>query len=409
MRRLGKIPLFAVFVCSVAVAWTAQAAINVTSDLIAEAQRLEGFSSNPYGSGSSNYFAPTAQEWSQFKIAAAALFAGNLSVAETNAAALDYQLIIFTHASDQRTFLALRSREANGVPTKPWGTYFVNTNPALNAIVGAPHPINDLRSPLLAAEIFLKSGARGLLIAGAHRNANGSNTADPGNLTNTIFHAVHEAWNGANAENTQWQIHGYAPANHPGFPSNCLAVLSTGVNNTNVMSTNIVILDQHLEWNAIKAYAYNDALATNNPFNLAVNEGVAGTNFDGLAATHNVQGKYSRALGGTFVHIESATVVRTNAAMRTRAADAIANAILSTRTNVPSLLSPLALTFAPVSNNQFRFTTPTERYHSYQVERRTSLSTGSWTVLYSFPGDNQPRAFTNTATNTSSFFRIRAQ
>jgi hypothetical protein len=189
-----------------------------------------------------------------------------------------------------------------------------------------------------------------------------------------------------------------------------VAVLSTGVNGTNVMSTNIVTLDQHLEWNTIKAYAYNDALATNHPLNLSVNEGVAGTNFDGLAATHNVQGKYSRALGGTFVHIESATNVRTNAALRTRAADAIANAILSTRTNVPPLLAPLVLTFAPLSNNQFRFAMPTESYHAYQVESRASLSTGNWTVLYSFPGDNQSRAFTNgTATNAASFFRARAQ
>ena len=47
---------------------------------------------------------------------------------------------------------------------------------------------------------------------------------------------------------------------------------------------------------------------------------------------------------------------------------------------------------------------------TYQVESRTSLSGGNWTVLYSFPGDNQPRAFTNgTAINASSFFRIRAQ
>jgi hypothetical protein len=408
MKQVHNILMFGVIACSIAVAPSAHAAINVSGDIIAEAKRLEGFSVSPYGSGSNNYLAPSEQEWSQFRTAATALFAGDLLAAETNATSLDYQLIAFTHTNDQRVFFGLRSRETNGVPTKPWGTYFVNTNSALNVHVGAPHPQNDFRSPQLAAESFLKSGARGLLIAGAHRDANGNNTADPGNLTNTIFHAVHEAWSGTNAENTQWQIHGYGPANHPDFPSNCLAVLSTGADGANTMSTNIVILDQHLEWNGIKSYAYNDALATNDPSNIAVNEGVAGTNFDGLAATHNVQGKYSRTLGGTFVHIESATVVRTNIAMRTRAADAIANAILSIRTNVAPLLGSLVLTSAPASN-QFRFTTPTERHHAYQAENRTSLSTGKWSVLYSFPGDNQPRAFTNdTMPNASGFFRVRA-
>ena len=399
----------AVLLSSMVVSYTAEAAINVNGDLIAEARRLELFSVTSYGSGSGNYIAPSTQEWSQFKIAAAALFTGDLTVAESNAASLDYELVIFTHTNDQRTFVALRSRETNGAPIKPWGTYFVNTNSAVNVLVGAPHPQNDLRTPQLAADVFLKSGARGLLIAGSHRNANGSNTADPGNLTNTIFHAVHEAWSGIDAENTQWQIHGFAPANHPEFPSNCLAVLSSGVDKTNVMSTNIVILDQHLEWNGIKSYAYNDALATNDPLNIAVNEGVPGTTFDGLAATHNVQGKYSRALGGTFVHVESATVVRTTVELRTRAVDAIAAAILSTRTNVPPLLGPLVLTPTLLPNDQFQFTTPTQRYHAYQAENCTELSTGNWTVLYSFPGDNQPRAFTNsTATNPSGFFRVRA-
>lgn len=378
----------------------------VSGDLMVEAQRLEGFSSSPYGAGSGSYVAPTTAEWTQFNAAAAALHAGNLALAESNAVALDYQLILFTHTNDQRTFPALRSRETNGAPTKPWGTYFVNTNAAVNASVGAPHPQFDFRSPRLAAEIFLKSGARGLLLAGAHRDADGNNTADPGNLTNTVFHAVHEAWSGVNGENTAWQIHGYSVAGHPEFPSNCLAVLSTGENGTNAMSTNMVNLDQQLEWNAVKTYAYNDALAATHPLNLLVNEGVAGTNFDSLAATHNVQGKAIRARGGTFVHAELATVIRTNAALRTRAADAIANAILLSRTNAPT---PAAPTLSPISKagGQLVMAASTTRYAACLAESRDALATGNWSVGYSFPGDGQTRMFTNAMTNAAGFFRIR--
>jgi len=335
---------------------------------------------------------------------------GDFSLAERNAAALDYELIIFTHTNDQRTFPALKSRETNSVPTRPWGTYFINTNFATSALVAAPHPQFDFRTPPLAAEIFLKSGALGLLIAGAHRNANGTGTADPGNLTNTMFHAVHEAWSGVNGKNTEWQIHGFNQANHPEFPTDCLVVLSTGVNRSNVMSGNIIALDRQLEWNWLKSYAYNDTLPEDDPLNVAVNEGVAGTNFDGLAATHNVQGIYSRALGGTFVHVEHAKVVRTNTALRTRAADAVATAILLSRTNTLTVPSPPLLTNAALSGSQFHFSTTTERYQPYCVESRTNLVEGDWKVIYSFPGDSQLRSFTNEAlTNPVLFFRVRWQ
>ena len=385
-----------------------RAATNISGNFISEAQRLEAFSSNPYGSGSNNYVAPTGAEWAQFKTAAQALWTGNAAAAEANAASLDYHLIVFTHTNTATTLLGLRARETNGAPTKPWGTFFVNTNSAATVLIEAPHPQNDLRSPLLAAEIFLKSGARGFLLAGAHRNANGMNTADPGNLTNTIFHAVHEEWSGVNGENTGWQIHGFAIANHPGFPSNTLAVLSTGVDVTNVMSTNIVLLDEQLEWNALKSYAYNDALAATNVLNVLVNEGVAGTNFDGLAATHNVQGKYSRALGGTFVHVELATIVRTNAAMRTRAADAIANAVLLSRTNVLPALAPFSLNFTSPDSDKIQLTVPTQPFRSYMADRRDALDSGNWGPLYAFPGDGAGRTFTNSLTNATGFFRVRA-
>lgn len=386
----------------------APGAVPVSGDLVTEAQRLEAFSVSPYGANSGNYVGPTTAQWTQFFAAASALFAGDLARAVSNATPLDYEVVLFTHTNTQQTFPALRSRETNGTPTRPWGTYFVNTNSAINAGVGAPHPQNDYRSPSLTAEIFLKSGARGFLLAGAHRNANGNNTADPGYLTNTIFHAVHVAWSGNSGENTAWQIHGYSTNNHPGFPANCRVVLSTGADKTNSMSTNLVVLDQQLEWNGIKTYAYNDALTTNDPLNVRVNEGVAGTNFDGLAATHNVQGQHSRALGGQFVHVELATIMRTNSTLRTCAADAIASAILLSRTNLPSPPQPL-LKAETTGTNQFRFAFTAELFRVYQPVQRASFATGDWSVLYTFPGNGQTRTFTNTMTGDASFFRVQAE
>jgi hypothetical protein len=247
------------------------------------------------------------------------------------------------------------------------------------------------------------------MMAGAHRNANGSNTADPGYLTNTVFHAVHEAWSGVGGENTAWQIHGYSAANHSEFPGNCMAVLSTGENAGDSMSSNVVTLDQQMEWNSVKTYAYNDSLAATNVLNQLVNEGVAGTNFASLAATHNVQGKASRARGGTFVHIELVTVVRTNAVLRTHAADAIANAILRSRTNAPLLEFPSICSVASVTNQFVFASTSMVRYAAYLAETSAAMTTGAWNVLYSFPGEDPLRAFTNAMTNATGFFRLRAQ
>lgn len=395
------------FICFAFLATPSRAVTNVFGNLLNEVQRLEAFSKVPYGEGSNNYIAPTATEWSQFEQSAAALLNTNIAQAEMLANALDYELVRFTHTNDGAVFFGLRCRETNGVPTKGWGTYFVNTNFAVSALVEAPHPQWDFRSPVLAAEIFLKSGARGFLLAGAHRHVNGTGTADPCDLTNTIFHAVHAAWNGGAAENAVWQIHGFSLASHPEFPTNTLLVLSTGASGTNRMSPEIVRADQRLEWNGLKAYAYNRFLATNDPLNILVNEGVAGQTFTNLAAQSNIQGQFSRALGGAFVHIETATIVRTNMSSRTAVADAIANAVLLSNTNLSASPNSFALTNASRTMGGFSFSVPTARFRAFDVHTSASLNETS-TVIYNFPGDGQARSLTNVVTNGTGFYHIRA-
>lgn len=178
------------------------AVTDISGSLLLEAKRLEDFAKNIYGQNSNNYVAPTNPEWLSFQQVADALFAGDITNAETFATNLNYEAIRFTDTNSGILLLGVRSQETNGVPVRGWGTYFVNTNFSTSALVEAPHPQFDFKSPILAAETFLKSRARGLLIAGAHRHVNGNSTADPCDLTNMIFHAVHVAWSGANSENT---------------------------------------------------------------------------------------------------------------------------------------------------------------------------------------------------------------
>jgi len=385
----------------------AAAVILVQGDLLTEAGRLEDFSKSYFGEGSNNYVAPTGAQWNDFRVAALALWQGDVATAENLATNLDYEVLQFTDTPSGLTLLALRSRETNGLPVRGWGTCFVNTNAGLAAQIQAPHPQWDFRTPRLAAEVFLKSGARGLLIAGAHRHVNGTGTGDPCGLTNTAFHAVHSAWSGPVGENTAWQIHGFSLANHPVFPTNTQAVLSTGEGGTNLMSTNVARLDRQLEWNRVKSFAYNRNLETNSALNLLVNEGVDGQTFTNLGARSNVQGVHSRGLGGTFVHVELATPVRTNALLRTQAADAIANALLLSFTN-PPLATNVALTNASQTSGNVVVGVHSQPGRSHQLEIASALATTNWAVLYTFPGQSGVRFLTNSE-GGNIFLRVRVE
>jgi len=194
-----------------------------------------------------------------------------------------------------------------------------------------PHPRFDTNSWDIGAKIFRQSKARAALMAGAHRNTNGQGTADVAHLSNSVFHEVHKAWNGINAEITAWQIHGFNGANHPGFPVGTDVVLSSGDGG---VSSNVVALDGLFDstldsgGTLLLSHAY-DSLADNDPLNILVNDSESGMTFSDLGGTTNVQGIYSRGLGGKFVHVELEQSIRFNAVNRDMAADVITQAIVS--------------------------------------------------------------------------------
>jgi len=70
-------------------------------------------------------------------------------------------------------------------------------------------------------------------------------------------------------------------------------------------------------------------LPANDPLNQQVNDGVDGTTFSSLGGTTNVQGVYSRGIGGDFVHIEMEQSIRFDAGNRVLAGNAISEAMIS--------------------------------------------------------------------------------
>ena len=273
-----------------------------------------------FASGSGLYVAPTAGQQTSFATLAATLLSGDTAAADTQATALDYELVQFTDNVSGNTYYGLR--EENNTPTRGWGSYYVNLNATKENLIEAPHPRFDTNSWEIAGRIFRDSDSRGFLMAGAHRNANGQGTADVAHLANSIFQEVHEAWTGQAGERTTWSIHGFDDANHA-FPAGTDAVISNGDGS---VSSEIVALDARFTEQGFVSHAYN-TLDVADPLNVAVNGNESGATFASLGGTTNVQGVHTRSLGGTFVHVEMEQSIRFDANNRVLAATALTSAM----------------------------------------------------------------------------------
>lgn len=291
-----------------------------SGDFLAEVERLRSL---VFAAHSGRYVPPTQTQADAFRRAAASLLAGDFDDAVARAATLRYHVVEFTDSNTGYILYGLRENLVNGRPSRGWGTYFVNFGFSADKLVEVPHPLFDTNTEEVGALVFLFSGARGFLLAGAHRHANGTGTADVAHLTRSIFSSVHQTWNGAFGERPAWQIHGFTLTGFPAFPGDAQAVLSNGAGD---VTTPILWLDAYLEYFGFRGYVYT-TLPADDPLSVAVNDGVLGSRLRDLGATTNVQGNYSRNLGGDFVHVELERYIRFNAGRRWAAAWAIAEAL----------------------------------------------------------------------------------
>ncbi len=267
------------------------------------------------------YQPPTADELNQFKMLAKAFIAHNWQETSNLANKVGYELVKFFNLPTKQFFFGLRENRSGDQSQRGWGSYFLNSNYRANALIESPHIIFDRFSEEIAARIFLLSSARGFLLAGAHRNANGFNTADVCNPINSIFQTVHQAW--VDTGMKTWQIHGFELANQLKFPSNTEVVLSNG---RGEVTSEIKNLSQILRKAGLKAYVYN-TLSPSLPLNQEVNEEVSGQIFFSLGASQNVQGIYSTAQKRAFIHVELGKHLRSLETERDRVAKLIANSI----------------------------------------------------------------------------------
>ncbi len=293
-----------------------QAVVIESGDFIAEVQRLKGLS---FSSGSNLYVAPDAGQRSAFRDLAGSIAGGDMVTADAQAAALNYEVVNFTDTNSSRGFLGLREKLTGGVQTLGWGSYFFDVSASNPLLIEATHPRFDTNSWEIAAKLFRDADAAGFLMAGAHRNANGAGTADVAHLAESIFQEVHEVWSGVGIGLDSIQIHGFNLANHPVMPGDTDAVVSAGDGS---VSDAMLAVDAALENVGFVTYGFN-TLNVNDPLNEHINGNVPGTDFSGLGGTTNVQGQFTRAIGGEFVHIELAQSIRFDSGNRVLASDAL--------------------------------------------------------------------------------------
>ncbi|MBT3250980.1 MAG: PKD domain-containing protein [Candidatus Marinimicrobia bacterium] len=129
----------------------------------------------------------------------------------------NYDIVEFTDSETQRVYYMLRERldmsyfdenlpetqldDVIGSFNNGWGLFIFNPEAARqNLVIEVPHPCDDFIAPYMGAEIFNQTDAFALMIAGAGREvewtesgdySNNKSKSDPARNTNTLFHIFH--------------------------------------------------------------------------------------------------------------------------------------------------------------------------------------------------------------------------
>ena len=166
------------------------------------------------------YVPPTKAEQADFSKLVSLIISNQLADTIRLAEQNNYTLNYYVDRGDEEAMSYLL-REKRPIE-KGWGLYAIRLDSSSKIIVEAPHPLFDQRTPSVALDIYRALAARALLIAGAHRNANGTGTADAAHKTDTIFHSVHETLSrdiaATSGDVVVLQIHGYHTSKHDGYP-----------------------------------------------------------------------------------------------------------------------------------------------------------------------------------------------
>lgn len=293
--------------------------LQESGNFLEEVQRLHQLA---IPKSSYRYQVPHQNELNRFRYLAKALAVEDIASALVQAESLHYEVVKFTDLTTRQVFYGLR--EQKGRHRRGWGSYFINPTARIQALLEAPHILFDRFSDEIAAAAFLAASAYGILLAGAHRHANGPDTADVCKHPDSVFHIMHQAWVSPGMKTCQ--IHGFDGSTKPSFPAGTDIVLSNGQGQ---ISPEIADLNQRLAQNHFQSYVYKQ-LPSKSRKDSPIQPGLLGNRFRALGATHNIQGIYCRQVGTTFTHVELSEQIRSTATQRSQIARIIAESAQAT-------------------------------------------------------------------------------
>lgn len=240
---------------------------------------------------SDGFSVPTKSDEQAFQSMALDILNGNIAVPAASVSSFHYELaMLFDQGDTGAESYVLREQQPI---QKGWGLFFFRKYASQNIVVEAPHPVTDDNTPEVALDLYRALQAKALIVAGANRDANIDNSADPAHAPDTIFQAIHIALfrlAGLPDKKTIFlQIHGYSISEHSNIPQ-----VVIGYNWQNDLDKDLLISK------------IVSALQDNN-----ITVGLcSGKKYQGLCGTTNVQRLVTE--GGVFIHMELSRSLRNN-------------------------------------------------------------------------------------------------
>jgi hypothetical protein len=254
--------------------------------------------------GSEAMEVPTSAEAGAFTDAVAAANAGRLEHARALLDPLSYQLLEIHDATpfQPATLLVLRERQLpDGTWPHGWGLYVFRADPAAALVVQVPHPLFDVHTAEAGVTAFRHGHAQSLFVAGTHRYANADHSSDVAHDDESMFQHVTRAVVGPNS--TVLQFHGFGEGSFPHYGE---VVVSDGSPRPSAPTATVA--------EALRDSGFATCLYD-------------GTGCAGLAATTNVQGRWARAIGADFLHLEVIRHLRDNTSHRNQLARLVVKAL----------------------------------------------------------------------------------
>ncbi|MCP3932051.1 MAG: T9SS type A sorting domain-containing protein [Bacteroidetes bacterium] len=285
--------------------------------------------------GLNDFVEPTAGNLTTWDAILDDLLADNTTDAETSAATIDYQVVLFTDNTlmPNKLFYLLQKLSTG---TNYWGTYVFNSSPCREIIIEAPHPIHDTNTGKQGIYCLKNTDSRALLLSGTHRCNNTTDSTCDGMTTacsvmdnpfkisdlahnsNNCFQATSDKLHDEIATSVLIQLHGFTPEHSDPdvILSNGTTFSPSGTDYANDFKTHLAATDGTLTFKVAHKDTWTYLIGTTNTQGRYINGENAPCSNAATAAT------------GRFIHFEQEkTKLRDNATGWAKVATALGNLI----------------------------------------------------------------------------------